>query len=329
MTKYFITGGSGFIGSHFHDSIPQSSIVNFDLVEPKIHLNSKFIRGDVRKLSDIENALAKNKCDIIIALAAEHKDFGVSNDAYFATNEIGTENICKAASKNEIKNIIFYSSVAVYGKNLTPCDEDTIPNPNLPYGKSKLAGEQVLKNWVLEGPDRRVLIIRPTVVFGERNIANMFKLIVQIKAGKYFHIGKGNNIKSLAYVKNLVEATLFLINRDFTGIEVYNYSDNPQLTSREIANMISDEFGKSRSLTIPYWLAYILGLPFDFLIKISGKDLPISTDRIRKFCTQTYYLPRMIEKSGFLPKYTTLDGLKGMVSWYKNNFNSSENNFET
>jgi nucleoside-diphosphate-sugar epimerase len=120
-----------------------------------------------------------------------------------------------------------------------------------------------------------------------------------------------------------------LINRDFTGIEVYNYSDNPQLTSREIANMISDEFGKSRSLTIPYWLAYILGLPFDFLIKISGKDLPISTDRIRKFCTQTYYLPRMIEKSGFLPKYTTLDGLKGMVSWYKNNFNSSENNFET
>jgi nucleoside-diphosphate-sugar epimerase len=39
MTKYFITGGSGFIGSHFHDSIPQSSIVNFDLVEPKIHLN--------------------------------------------------------------------------------------------------------------------------------------------------------------------------------------------------------------------------------------------------------------------------------------------------
>lgn len=325
MSKYFITGGSGFIGSHFHENIHQSDIVNFDLVEPRLPLKSNFIQGDVRNLSEIENALAVNKCDIIIALAAEHKDFGITRNDYFNTNEIGTRNICEAASKFGIDTIIFYSSVAVYGNRIIPCDESSTPNPNLPYGESKLAGEKILNKWASERANRKVLIIRPTVVFGERNIANMFKLIMQIKAGRFFHIGKGSNIKSIAYVKNLVDATLFLLEKEFSGVEIYNYSDNPQLTSREIAEVISKALGKTKPVTLPYWMAYLLGLPFDFLIKISGKDLPISTNRIKKFCTQTHFFSNKIEGSGYIPKFTTVDGLNNMVLWLKNDYQQNGN----
>lgn len=325
--RIFITGGSGFISSHVHEIIDHDRIVNFDLKAPHEKIDSTYIKGDVRKIEDLNAALASNPCSLIMALAAEHKDFGISEDSYFKTNEFGTENICKAAEIAGINKIIFYSSVAVYGNNTNPSTEGTKPNPNLPYGASKLAGEKVLEKWVNQDPERSVLIIRPTVVYGERNVANMFRLIQQIDKGRYFHIGKGDNIKSIAYVKNLVEATFYLAENMKKGIDIYNYADMPQMTSRMIGDVISKRLNKS-PITIPYQLALLMGLPFDLLIKVTGKDYPISTNRIKKFCTQTCHYAQKVIDSGFEPKYSNIDGLKNMVKWQKETYKSEETYFD-
>ena len=213
MNKLLFTGASGFIGSHFHEALPNESIVNMDISEPKFTHSAHYIEGDIRQKKDVESILSQYTFDTIISLAAEHKDFGISEDAYYKTNKFGTQVLCNAATKYGIKKFIFYSSVAVYGSNNVPSDENTEPNPNNPYGASKLAGEKVLYEWAAEDSSRSVLIIRPAVVYGERNVANMFRLIEQIKAGRYFHIGEGRNVKSIAYVKNLVDATLFLMEK--------------------------------------------------------------------------------------------------------------------
>jgi len=193
-----------------------------------------------------------------------------------------------------------------------------IPNPNLPYGKSKLAGEKVLEKWYNEDPTRCVIIIRPTVVYGERNVANMFRLIMQIKAGRFFNIGKGDNVKSLAYCKNLVEATLFLNNKINEGYSIFNYSDSPQLTSKEITQIISEKLGMKAPISLPYWFLYLLGLPFNLLIKITGKDLPISTNRIDKLRTQTYHQAKKINDFGFDPKVDVAEGFQNYYNWLKN-----------
>lgn len=324
MDKIFFTGASGFIGSHFHEILDHKNLTNFDKNEPLNKYNSTFINGNVRDAGALEIAMRKNPSDIIIALAAEHKDFGISDKEYFLTNEMGTENICKAATKNNINKIVFYSSVAVYGGNTEPSSEDMTPNPNLPYGASKLAGEEVLRKWQDEDKNRSVLIIRPTVVYGERNIANMFKLIDQINRGRYFHIGKGDNIKSIIYVKNLVDATLYLINKMSPGFEIYNYADEPQLTSREIADIITSSLSRKKPIKLPYWMVYTMGIPFDIAIKLTGKDLPISTNRVKKFCTQTYHTAPKVKAAGFKPKYTNKEGLQRMVTWMKTEYNSDK-----
>ncbi|MDF1694612.1 MAG: NAD-dependent epimerase/dehydratase family protein [Saprospiraceae bacterium] len=324
--KIFITGGSGFISSHIHEVIDQNEIVNFDLKPPRENITSTFVQGDVRNLEDLNTALALHPCSMILALAAEHKDFGLSEEEYFKTNEFGTENICKAAEKAGITKIVFYSSVAVYGNNTLPSTEEMPPNPNLPYGASKWAGEKVLQKWVSENPERSVLIMRPTVVYGERNIANMFRLIQQINSGRYFHIGKGKNIKSIAYVKNLVEATFYLAERMKSGMEVFNYADKPQMTSREIGEVISNRLKKS-PFTIPYRLALLMGIPFDILIKVTGKDYPISTNRIKKFCVQTYHKADKVTDSGFIPKYSNIEGLNNMIKWQKEQYRKEESYF--
>ena len=313
--KILISGASGFIGSHFHEQLPQLQIINFDLIEPKFDYESTFFKGDIRNKDEVELCLSKYKCDTILHLAAEHKDFGVSYEDFFKTNEFGTKTLCDAATKFGIKKFIFYSSVAVYGNNKTPSSEKINPNPLSPYGKSKSAGEKVLEQWATEDLERCVIIIRPAVVYGERNVANMFRLIEQIKEGHYFHIGKGENVKSIAYVKNLVEATIWLMDRMKPGVQVYNYADSKQLSSRHIASVISKALGRKEPITLPYWLVYTMGIPFDIAIKLTGKDLPISTNRLKKFCTETYHKADKIREAGFVPKYFNEEGLQNMVLW--------------
>lgn len=324
----FFTGASGFIGSHFHEVIPQNRIINFDKIEPLFSNNAKYIKGDIRNIDELDKAFSDNKCDTIVSLAAEHKDFGISESEYFLTNELGTENICKMATKYNINKIVFYSSVAVYGGNTEPSSEEMIPKPNFPYGKSKLAGEKKLIEWVAENNSRSVVIFRPAVVYGERNVANMFRLIMQIKIGRFFNIGKGDNVKSIAYCKNLVDATIFAMEKMKPGIEVFNYADSPQLTSREIANTIANSLGKKEPLTLPYFLVYLMGIPFDIMIKITGKDLPISTKRIKKLCTETRHEAFKILEYGFKPNFTNFDGLKNMVHWMKNEYKSNQKYFD-
>ena len=316
MKKTLLIGGSGFIGSHLHEVYPQEKLINLDLVSPAFTYRSTYVQGDIRSYADLEGTLKRySDCDTIINLAAEHQDFGISREEYMLTNVHGTEQMCKAATNFGIKKIVFYSSVAVYGNNEVPSSERMKPNPANDYGDSKLMAEQVLKEWAAADSERQVLIMRPVVVYGERNVANMYRLIQQIQKGRYFHIGKAENIKSIAYVRNIVEATLFLMNRMQSGVAIYNYADEPQMSIRETADTIVKALGRKPLISLPYGLLYFLALPFDLIIKMTGKNLPISTNRIRKLCTQTYHKAEKIQSTGFIPPYSNREGLSNMVYW--------------
>lgn len=317
MEAILITGASGFIGSHFRNYLTRQKIVNLDLVEPAHDALSQFVKGDIRIASDIRRAVHGKNIKSIISLAAKHHDFGIGHDEYFDTNEEATQTLCEVAAEHGIKEIIFFSSVAVYGIREEISTEAMEPSPDGPYGASKLAGERVLAKWVEEDPSRKVVIMRPALVFGPNNMANMFNLIRQIDSGLYFHLGKADNIKSIAYVENVVKATLFLKERMKPGIAVYNYADEPQLTSRQIGTIIAELLDKKIRITVPKIFGILMGIPFDVLIKISGKNLPVSSTRIKKLATQTYHSGQKIFSEGFKPSFSSIEGLKKMVEWYR------------
>ncbi|MGE0770172.1 MAG: NAD-dependent epimerase/dehydratase family protein [Cyclobacteriaceae bacterium] len=317
MSRVLYTGASGFIGSHFLNAHKGDQIFNLDLNPPEFDRRSEYIQGDIRKRSDVLRAFDLSDPVTVISLAAKHHDFGIGHDEYFDTNEDGTRVVCQAASRHGVKRIVFYSSVAVYGIREEISTEELDPMPDSPYGASKLAGEKILVSWANENPSRSVLIIRPTLVFGANNRANMFNLIRQIDSGLYFHLGEANNIKSIAYVENLVKATLFLLDRMKPGVSIYNYADEPQLTSREIGEIIAASLGKKIRLTLPKSVGLMLGRPFDLAIRMTGKNLPISTARIRKLGTQTHHSASKLFSEGFVPDFSTKEGLQKMVDWYK------------
>ncbi len=317
MGRTLLTGASGFIGSHFHNLIPDKNFINLDLREPSFPSEATYVAGDIRVEDDIRKAITGNNISTILSLAAKHHDFGIGHDEYFDTNKEGMSILCKVAAEFGIKEIVFYSSVAVYGISENVSTEIMTPLPDSPYGASKLAGEKVLLKWAAEDPTRKVLIIRPTLVYGPNNLANMRNLIRQIDSGLFFHVGKANNVKSIAYVENVVKATLYLMARMQPGVAIYNYADEPQLTTREIGDVIAHALQKKIRLTIPKRLGLMMGIPFDLAIKLSGKNLPISSARIKKLATSTHHSAEKIFSAGFKAEYTTIDGLKKMVEWYK------------
>lgn len=318
--KICITGGSGFIGRYFCEQLLAQghTLTNLDLIPPDWDDSDvEFFHGDVRDPDAVRAALAG--CDVVIHLAAAHHDFGIEHDTYFAVNEGAARLLCEVMDEMQIRRAVFFSTVAVYGDAPEPNHEETVPEPNSPYGASKLAGEKVFQEWTEKGEGRRCLVIRPTVTFGPRNFANVYTLIDQIHRGRFVVVGKGTNIKCLSYVENTVDATFYLWEReDLPAFDVYNYITKPDLTSMEITKTVYEAFGKKMPwFRIPMWLALLAAVPFDIVIALTGKNLPISSARVKKmYSVQTNFESSKLLATGFQPRFDSREGLKKMVDWY-------------
>lgn len=315
-----ITGNAGFIGGYLTRRLVSlgHSVTGLDINpdNPQREI-CNCITGDICDREIVMKALKSDRIDVIINLAAKHHDFGISEDEFFDTNEKGTKNLTECASTLNIGKFIFFSTVAVYGNQPIPTTEKLAPHPVSLYSRSKLAAEKVLECWVEDNPGREVLIIRPTVVFGPDNYANVYHLIKKIKQRRFLFVGNGDNIKSIAYVENLVEATVFLLNRLNPGVEYFNYSDEPQMTIKQIVDIISLYAGvKIPKIRFPLPLILLAVSPFDILEKITGCIFPITAKRIKKFNTATHHKADKIREMGFKQPFSLEEGFRRTLEWF-------------
>ena len=177
MGKLSVIGGSGFLGQSFLDiySKKNKDFEILDINEPE-NFKSKFKRFNVSKKEEP----SKLSGDIILNLAAEHRDDVKPIQKYYEVNVEGAKNLCSIANKNNIKTIIFTSSVAVYGFAEKNSDESAPLNPFNHYGRSKAQAEKIYLDWFNEDPtSRRLIIIRPTAIFGKNNRGNIYNLFMQ------------------------------------------------------------------------------------------------------------------------------------------------------
>ena len=314
-----VTGGSGFLGRYFHRALLDAghTITILDLVAPAWDPEtSRVIVGDVRDPGAVREAL--RGAQAILHLAAAHHDFGIAPDTYFSVNEEGAKVLCAAAEEQDIRSICFFSTVAVYGSTPEPRHEEADTRPVSPYGQSKLAAEVVFRDWAERRAGHRCLVIRPTVVFGPRNFANMYSLVRQVDSGFFFRVADGRNVKSLSYVENVVAAALYLWKRAVAApFEVYNYVDKPDLETRSLLAEIYHSLGRRMPRwSIPESIAVGASWPFDFAARLTGRHLTISTARIRKMCAQTRFEADKVRKAGFEAPVPLSEGIARTVSWY-------------
>lgn len=311
--KICVIGGSGFVGTRLIDLLVKDNEVKiFDKQNSDFYPQLVTI-GNVLDRDVLVKAL--QGVDVVVLLAAEHRDDVSPVSLYYDVNVQGARNVLDAMDTNGVKNIIFTSSVAIYGLNKINPDETHPADPFNHYGKSKWEAEEILRSWFQKNHDASLTILRPTVIFGERNRGNVYNLLKQIASGRFLMVGNGHNIKSMSYVGNIAAFLEFLIQKDVKGYNVYNYSDKPDFSTHNLVENVETILNKKLSpITIPYFIGLMGGYCFDVLAFITRKKLSISSIRIKKFCATTQFSSKNISTTGFVAPFPIQEGLQKTIT---------------
>lgn len=305
--KITVIGGSGFVGTNLCRQLLLKQ-QDFEIIDLKMsqQFPDKCKIGDVRNIKSLENTITG---DVVVNLAAVHRDDIRDKSEYNRTNVEGAENIAQVCTDKGIRKIIFTSSVAVYGFAPPGTDETGAINPFNDYGRSKYKAEQKFRTWQNNG-ENSLIIIRPTVIFGEGNRGNVFNLLNQIASGRFLMIGNGQNKKSMAYIGN-VTAFLETCLYSKKKFGVFNYVDTPDLTMAELVRQINDKIKGKKSIgpRLPIWMGMLLGYVADGLAFLTGKNLPLSSIRVKKFLTSTEFSSAKKEIDDFVPPFELIEGI--------------------
>ncbi|EIM73271.1 UDP-glucose 4-epimerase [Nitritalea halalkaliphila LW7] len=305
-----VIGGSGFIGTALCRSL-QAQAIPFQIVDK----NPSTTFPDQTELADVRDPQAlASACQgkVWINLAAEHQDNVRPVRLYEEVNVQGARHLCALAAERQVERLLFVSSVAVYGESHPNADEESPHAASHPYGQTKAAAEQVYRDWQAADPRRRqLLIVRPTVVFGEGNRGNVYNLLAQMASGRFVMIGSGQNRKSMAYLPNVVAFMEHLLGQpQRAGVQVFNYADKPDFSMEELVQNVYEALGKPSTspFRLPYVFGYGAGLALDLLGKLRGKPFTISAIRVKKFCSTTTFSSARSAASGFQAPFTLAEG---------------------
>ncbi|WP_345955890.1 NAD(P)-dependent oxidoreductase [Mucilaginibacter sp. PAMB04168] len=314
--NYLIFGGAGFIGTHLAKYITSlnlsSSVINSYDIYNKVQ--SDFIKLDVRKrilldLNDSSNSIIYN-------LAAIHTTPGHPDHDYFETNIFGAENICDFARSNNINTIVFTSSIAPYGPSEELKLETTIPMPNTPYGISKLTAEYIHKVWQAEDPDnRKLIIVRPGVVFGQNEGGNFTRLYQSLKKGFFFYPGRRDTTKAAVYVKDVVRILYETSVGQGTGVATYNLTYSPAPTIQKICEVMAQVTGVNEpKLLVPASLMKLAASTIYYSGNLLGKKINgIHPDRVKKLMISTNISGKKLDESPYKLQYTLKEAI---ADWY-------------
>jgi GlcNAc-P-P-Und epimerase len=308
-----VTGGSGFIGTNLVTDLLKEghNVTIYDKQKSETYPDLCIV-ADIRDKEQLTRSM--RGIEVVYHLAAEHRDDVLPTSLYYEVNVGGAENIVYALKKNNIKRLIFTSTVAVYGLNSGEPSENSPVKPFNDYGKSKYEAENIFNKWADSDHTHCLITVRPTVIFGEKNRGNVYNLLHQLSSGKFIKVGKGINRKSMGYVLNLSSfLTTFL--KFEPGQFLYNYADKPDLSMNELIKIFHNTLGQNHKniFRIPYAIGLLGGYSYDILAKITGKTYPISSIRIKKFCADTVINADKLQQTGFVPSYTLAEGLSRMI----------------
>lgn len=311
MACYLIFGGAGYIGTKVAEHFLNKGFTVYiaDIRVSSLKDNQNVVASIIDVRNPISSNFVKHPIDWIFNFAAVHREPGHESYEYFDTNIKGAENVCTFAEKIGCKNIFFTSSISPYGPTLKPKDEYTLTQPNTPYGISKLNAEYIHKLWAGKEKDRRLIIIRPGVVYGPGDPGNILRMIKAVKKG-YFLLPVTPKIKkSYGYIYGLIESIDFMIAKSEKVI-TYNYVEKETENLGDMIGIINRTLGTNAKI-IRFPLS-ILKLAASILHKIKPNLNGIHPERVKKVARPTHIIPKVLIEKGFTFNY---DFEKSLIHW--------------
>ena len=322
MKSAVLFGGTGFIGTHLTQHLLKHDLAEIIfLVDVKPapdfpysrQLQSAlqsgrvvYVKHDVRKA--IPAGILPSQIEVVFNLAAIHREPGHVAREYFETNLLGAENVCEWASKTGCRTVVFTSSISPYGPSEEKKTEKSLPVPETPYGSSKLAAEKIHLTWQSACQGRRLLILRPGVVFGPGEGGNVTRLVRSLMKGYFVYLGNRDTVKAAGYVKELCNVAIFgLDTLQQTGAPnlILNFTMNPPPTMQQMVEAILKVGEKgSKPWSMPRGLLLALSYPVSGIGHALGIKVPIDPVRVRKLFRSNNIWPEQLEALNYQYIYT-------------------------
>ena len=316
----FVTGGTGFIGSHLVDSLIEDK--KFSKVKCLVRSDAKWLKnkpieivsGDLQAVRTIEQALTD--VDVIFHIAAIVK--APTQKEFDFANVEATENIIRMAKRTGVNKLVILSSLAAAGpSNSRPVTEKDPMKPISMYGESKRRMEKMIHRRV-DG-DLSVTILRPPAVYGPRE-DQIYTLFKMMKFGIAPIVGDGENPKlSIVYVKDVVQAILKAADEQKPGIKTYFISGDRITNWNEIREIVTTVLGK-KNVAIhlkPSWVKKIAGA-VETTASFFGTYPVINKEKANEMILEwTCSDQKAQNELGYQPEYTLEEGISRTLRWYK------------
>lgn len=260
--KAFVTGCSGFIGSHLVDSLLKENyeVIGIDCFtdyysryfkESNIsnalkNVDFTFIEDDILNLKEFPDV------DHVFHLAAQpgvRSSWGKNFEIYTRNNVEVTQRLLEYYKNRNIKKIIYSSSSSVYGDTTLPMNEASVLRPVSPYGVTKLAAEHLCylyhKNFGVP-----TVSLRYFTVFGPRQRPDMaiHKFVKAIISDEYITVfGDGTQTRDFTFVKDIVSANILAAKSSIVG-EVFNIGGGSRISVRDLIQKIEEISGKNAKI---------------------------------------------------------------------------------
>lgn len=318
--RFVVNGASGFVGTALIRHLAKNGWEGTAVGRRPLVEIPKSWKPASREVLLTESSGAVGSDDCLVHLEVKHhvpRPQPEDERAFHEVNVGGLQTWLEWCDRCGVRRVIHISTIKAVKGGAEVQDEGALGPGETPYGASKWEAEALLKRWVAEDERRSGVIVRPAVIYGPGNRANMFAFVSAIARNRYILVGANANVKSVVSLSNVVHAIEFLAKRMSEGVETFNLVDRENYTVADLANLIQSELGKKGGfLRLPPLLATVAARFGDFIETVTGRSVPLTSARLKALTEESAFAVNKLVKIGFRHPQTTEEGLRELVEWY-------------